>query len=195
MFQQWVKHGGYSGWTSSSSHCSQLFPFTGVPCFLWAELVTTLDAVKSLMMSFLQTGNLSGVDGRLSYAGDRRARWKWSSSEKRLRRCYYPCKPKAMHHFWMQHLCKVYYYFFPENMQGKIVFQSDLINDGKQFTGPVLLLWMEEGGESSSGQNPYATLHNWSLLCLVSKLCRLAAAFLSSVAKLLRLIISFSYCH
>lgn len=47
-------------------------------------------------------------------------------------------------------------------MQGKIVFQSDLINDGKQFTGPVLLLWMEEGGESSSGQNPYATLHNWS---------------------------------
>lgn len=76
-------------------HTAQLFPFTGIPCFLWAEHVSTLDAVKSLMMSFLQTGNLSGVDGRLSYAGDRRARWKWSSSEKRLRRCYYPCKPKV----------------------------------------------------------------------------------------------------
>lgn len=68
----------------------------------------------------------------------------------------------TIHNFWMQRLRKVYIFFSPENMQGKIVFQSDLINDGKQFTGPVLLLWMEEGGESSSGQNPYATLHNWS---------------------------------
>ena len=47
----------------------------------------------------------------------------------------------TIHHFWMQHLHKVLVWFsFPENMQGKIVFQSDLINDGKQLTGPVLLL-------------------------------------------------------
>lgn len=36
--------------------------------------MTTLDAVKGLVMSLLQTENLSGVDARLSHAGDRRAR-------------------------------------------------------------------------------------------------------------------------
>lgn len=47
-------------------HTAWLFPFTGVPGLLPAELVTPLDTKKGLVFFFLQIRNLSGVDGRLS---------------------------------------------------------------------------------------------------------------------------------
>lgn len=145
---------------------------------------------------------ISGVDGTLSHAGDRRARWKWSSLEKRLRRCCYPCKPKVG---WVTpyvisgcNTCMTCIYFC-RKYTGKIMFQSDLINNGKQLTGPVLLFWMEKGGERDCLLH-LVKIHMQPcitdpLLWLVSQLCRLAATFLSSVVKLQLLIISFSYRH
>lgn len=205
------EHGVLCGWCFNSEssmvaalvgslvpHTAHLFPFAGVPHVLWAELVTTVDAVK--VMSLLQTGNLSGADWRLSHAGDSRARSKWSSPEKRLRRCYYPCKPNVV---WVipyiisgcNTCINCFRGFFCRKYTGKIMFQSDLTAHRSSF---IVLNWKgrRKGLFVTSGQNPYAALHNWSLLWLVNKLWRLAAAFLSSVANLQPLKLQpFSYCH
>lgn len=90
-----------------------------------------------------------------------------------------------LHHFGMQHLHKVS--FFPRKYADKMSFQNDLINDRKWLTASLLLFQMEKRGERNCllylvkiHMQPCITD---PLLWLVSKISRLAATFLSPVAK------------
>lgn len=103
-----------------------------------------------------------------------------------------------LHHFGMQHLHKVSFFFFPPRKYAeKMSFQSDLINDRKWLTASLLLFQMEKRGERNCLLY-LVKIHTQPcitdpLLWLLSKISRLAVTLLSSLAKLQPL--DIFYCH